>query len=179
LSAFDGAAGGQIRSLPRPWLSFVFVFVHPFEDGNGRIHRHLIHHMLAMRGFSPIGVVFPVSAAILDRSAVRGRAVPAHRYGRRTAPQHGLHTAWCYRSRRGAQPKVSKTTTSRRTAKAKPELRPMPPMSEAEIMAAARSDPDAQRSFQPDRSVSQLQLLILGQGSPSEPGGCTGLDAEG
>jgi hypothetical protein len=45
--------------------SFAFVFVHPFEDGNGRMHRFLMHHVLAKRGFSPPGVIFPVSAAIL------------------------------------------------------------------------------------------------------------------
>jgi Fic/DOC family len=48
-------------------LAFGFVYVHPFEDGNGRIHRYLIHHILAERGFNPPGVVFPVSAAILDQ----------------------------------------------------------------------------------------------------------------
>jgi hypothetical protein len=48
-------------------LAFGFVYAHPFDDGNGRIHRYLIHHMLAERGFNPPGVVFPVSAAILDR----------------------------------------------------------------------------------------------------------------
>lgn len=46
-------------------LAFSFVFIHPFEDGNGRIHRFLIHHVLAKREFSPDGVVLPVSAAIL------------------------------------------------------------------------------------------------------------------
>jgi Fic family protein len=45
--------------------SFAFVFVHPFEDGNGRIHRFLMHHILAKRGYSPDSVIFPVSAAIL------------------------------------------------------------------------------------------------------------------
>lgn len=48
-------------------LAFGFVYVHPFEDGNGRIHRYLIHHVLAARGFNPPGVVFPVSAVILER----------------------------------------------------------------------------------------------------------------
>jgi hypothetical protein len=48
-------------------LAFGFVYAHPFEDGNGRVHRYLIHHVLAMRGFNPPGVVFPVSAAILDK----------------------------------------------------------------------------------------------------------------
>jgi Fic/DOC family len=48
-------------------LAFGFVYVHPFTDGNGRIHRYLIHHVLARRGFNPAGVVFPISSAILDR----------------------------------------------------------------------------------------------------------------
>lgn len=48
-------------------LAFGFVYIHPFEDGNGRIHRYLIHHILAEHGFNPPGVVFPVSAAILER----------------------------------------------------------------------------------------------------------------
>ncbi|MGF1565669.1 MAG: Fic family protein [Flavobacteriales bacterium] len=47
-------------------LAFGFVFIHPFVDGNGRIHRYLIHHVLAAKGFASKGVVFPVSAAILD-----------------------------------------------------------------------------------------------------------------
>jgi Fic family protein len=47
-------------------LAFGFVYIHPFTDGNGRIHRYLIHHVLAERGFSPPGLVFPVSAVILS-----------------------------------------------------------------------------------------------------------------
>lgn len=46
-------------------IAFGFVFIHPFEDGNGRIHRYLIHHVLAEKGFVPKGLVFPVSAVIL------------------------------------------------------------------------------------------------------------------
>lgn len=48
-------------------IAFGFVYIHPFEDGNGRIHRYLIHHVLARHGFTPPGIVFPVSAAILQR----------------------------------------------------------------------------------------------------------------
>ncbi|SMD43126.1 Uncharacterized conserved protein [Aquiflexum balticum DSM 16537] len=48
-------------------ISFGFVFIHPFEDGNGRIHRYLIHHILCKMNFSQQGIIFPVSAAILDR----------------------------------------------------------------------------------------------------------------
>ena len=47
-------------------IAFGFVFIHPFEDGNGRIHRYLFHHVLAEKGFVPKGLVFPVSAVILD-----------------------------------------------------------------------------------------------------------------
>ncbi len=47
-------------------LAFGFVFIHPFEDGNGRIHRYLIHHTLAKKQFSQQGIIFPVSASILN-----------------------------------------------------------------------------------------------------------------
>lgn len=48
-------------------LAFGFVNIHPFEDGNGRVHRYLIHHALASRGFTPPGIIFPVSSVILER----------------------------------------------------------------------------------------------------------------
>jgi hypothetical protein len=46
--------------------SFGFVFIHPFDDGNGRIHRYMIHHFLANRGVTPKGTIFPVSATMLN-----------------------------------------------------------------------------------------------------------------
>lgn len=48
-------------------IAFGFVFIHPFQDGNGRIHRYLIHHILAKKRFSQQGMIFPVSSSILDR----------------------------------------------------------------------------------------------------------------
>lgn len=57
--------------------SFAFVFVRPFEDGNGRIHRFMLHHVLAKRDFSPPGVIFPVSAAILRERHLYDRALEA------------------------------------------------------------------------------------------------------
>ena len=47
-------------------VAFGFVFIHPFENGNGRIHRWLVHHMLARSGFNPPGIIFPVSAVFLE-----------------------------------------------------------------------------------------------------------------
>ena len=46
-------------------ISYGLVFMHPFEDGNGRIHRFLIHNILSLRGAIPKGLMFPVSAAML------------------------------------------------------------------------------------------------------------------
>lgn len=48
-------------------LSFGFVFTHPFEDGNGRLHRLLMHAVLAERKFTPPGVTFPISTVLLDK----------------------------------------------------------------------------------------------------------------
>jgi hypothetical protein len=55
--------------------AFGFVFVHPFLDGNGRIHRFLVHNVLARRNFTPEGVVFPVSAAMLREMGMYDRVL--------------------------------------------------------------------------------------------------------
>lgn len=66
--AFDRGPAARLNPvIAAAVLAFGFVYIHPFDDGNGRIHRYLIHHVLAERGFNPNGLVFPVSAAILDR----------------------------------------------------------------------------------------------------------------
>jgi len=61
--------------------AFGFVYVHPFQDGNGRMHRCLIHHVLGERKFTPPGMVFPVSSVMLDRiddyrSTLQGHSGP-------------------------------------------------------------------------------------------------------
>jgi hypothetical protein len=48
-------------------IAFGFIYIHPFQDGNGRLHRCLVHHVLAERKFSPPGLVFPVSSVMFDR----------------------------------------------------------------------------------------------------------------
>ncbi len=48
-------------------IAWPFVFLHPFTDGNGRLHRFLIHYVLAFLRFVPDGAIFPVSACMLRR----------------------------------------------------------------------------------------------------------------
>lgn len=85
---------GQITFLPPPpevlqtvmqgWISFIndsqrridplikvacaafgFVYLHPFMDGNGRLHRFLMHHALGQALPSAAARIVPVSAVIL------------------------------------------------------------------------------------------------------------------
>lgn len=62
-------------------IGFGFVFIHPFEDGNGRLHRFLFQKALVDMGFNPDGVVLPISAAIMEdllgyRTALEDYSVP-------------------------------------------------------------------------------------------------------
>jgi len=45
-------------------LSFGFVFIHPFMDGNGRLSRFLFHHALCQSGLLEKGLLLPVSVAM-------------------------------------------------------------------------------------------------------------------
>ena len=56
--------GGVSAVIHAASVAYGFVFHHPFQDGNGRIHRFLIHNILARRGFTPEGVMFPISASM-------------------------------------------------------------------------------------------------------------------
>lgn len=58
--------------------AFGFVYIHPFQDGNGRVHRCLIHHVLAEGRFAPPGMVFPVSSVMLDRLDEYRKTLQAH-----------------------------------------------------------------------------------------------------
>lgn len=53
-------------------VSFAFVYLHPLADGNGRVHRFLVNHLLAADGVVPPNIVVPVSATIAG--SARGRA---------------------------------------------------------------------------------------------------------
>ena len=66
---YQAMGSGNISTSPDPVLmaaaiAFGFVYIHPLMDGNGRIHRYLIHDVLAKAGFTPRGIVLPVSAVI-------------------------------------------------------------------------------------------------------------------
>ncbi len=62
-------------------VAFAFVFIHPLHDGNGRVHRFLIHEALVERGAVERGMLVPVSATMLAqlqeyRAALRAYSEP-------------------------------------------------------------------------------------------------------
>lgn len=50
-------------------VSFAFVFIHPFMDGNGRLSRYLIHHCLGQSGRLPPQFLLPISVAMKKHEA--------------------------------------------------------------------------------------------------------------
>lgn len=50
-------------------ISFGFVFIHPFMDGNGRLSRFLFHYALCQSGMLEKGLVLPVSIAMKRHEA--------------------------------------------------------------------------------------------------------------
>ncbi|MEO8353168.1 MAG: Fic family protein [Chthoniobacteraceae bacterium] len=70
MDAFLEASRRILRAELNPVLAaaaiaWPFVFLHPFSDGNGRLHRFLIHYVLAFLRFVPDGAIVPVSACML------------------------------------------------------------------------------------------------------------------
>lgn len=53
-------------------VSFAFVYLHPLADGNGRVHRFLVNHLLAADKAVPVNIIVPVSATIAG--SAKGRA---------------------------------------------------------------------------------------------------------
>lgn len=79
LAAYGNATSGQMPPIVvAATMSFGFVFIHPFVDGNGRLHRYLIHHVLAQTGFSPRGLVFPVSSVMAEEIDAYRTALEAY-----------------------------------------------------------------------------------------------------
>jgi Fic family protein len=50
-------------------LSFGFVYIHPFMDGNGRLSRFLFHQALCQSGRLEKGLLLPVSVAMKRNEA--------------------------------------------------------------------------------------------------------------
>ena len=50
-------------------ISFGFVFIHPFMDGNGRLSRFLFHYALCQSGMLDKGLLLPVSVAMKRHEA--------------------------------------------------------------------------------------------------------------
>jgi Fic/DOC family len=79
IAANERMREGELDSvLHAAATAFGFVYIHPFQDGNGRLHRCLIHHVLAERKFTPPGMVFPVSPVMLDRIDTYRNTLRAH-----------------------------------------------------------------------------------------------------
>ena len=86
LMNFANQAPAQIDPLVAAGIvSFGFVFLHPFMDGNGRLSRFLIHQALCRSGALENGLLLPVSVAMkrdergyLD--ALQGFSVPARSF---------------------------------------------------------------------------------------------------
>lgn len=68
----EGLVAVEQKTMGRPavvraaMIAFGFVFIHPFLDGNGRIHRFLIHDMLTRDGLAEKGLIIPVSAQMFN-----------------------------------------------------------------------------------------------------------------
>lgn len=69
--------------------AFGFVYLHPFLDGNGRLHRFLIQHVLARSALMGAQTVIPVSAVI-------GQNIPGY-HSVLTAFSRPVTALWNYR----------------------------------------------------------------------------------
>jgi hypothetical protein len=69
--------GGVPPVIHAAVIAYGFVFLHPFEDGNGRIHRFLIHNILSLQNLVPRGLMFPISAVMLKNPEAYDRSLEA------------------------------------------------------------------------------------------------------
>ena len=67
LKASAEKTAGTYTEIRAAVIAFGFVFIHPFEDGNGRLHRFLIHDILVHDKIVPQGLIIPVSAHMLNQ----------------------------------------------------------------------------------------------------------------
>lgn len=72
LRSFEVRTRGATAVARAAAVSFAFVYLHPLADGNGRIHRFLVNHLLAADKVVPANIIVPVSATIAG--SAKGRA---------------------------------------------------------------------------------------------------------
>jgi len=65
-------------------ISYGFVFVHPFMDGNGRLSRCLIHHGMNKAKEMPQNLILPISVAMKNNESdylksLKGFSIPARK----------------------------------------------------------------------------------------------------
>lgn len=72
LRRFEARTRGTSPVARAAAVSFAFIYLHPLADGNGRIHRFLINHLLAADKVVPANIIVPVSATIAG--SAKGRA---------------------------------------------------------------------------------------------------------
>ena len=72
LRHFEARTRGANAVVRAAAVSFAFVYLHPLADGNGRVHRFLINHLLATDKAVPAHLIVPVSATIAG--SAKGRA---------------------------------------------------------------------------------------------------------
>lgn len=70
LMDFSNGFRGQVDPMiAAAVISFGFVLIHPFMDGNGRLSRFLFHHSLCRAGALREGLILPVSVAMKKHEA--------------------------------------------------------------------------------------------------------------
>ncbi len=76
LLSFANMTPGRVDPLvAASVISFAFVFIHPFMDGNGRLSRFLFHHTLCRSGRLGNGLLLPVSVAMKRNEAAYLKAL--------------------------------------------------------------------------------------------------------
>ena len=70
--------GGLDPVLHAVAISFGFIYIHPLQDGNGRMHRHIVNHVLAEREYAPKGMMLPISYVLLDLIKEYGMILDEH-----------------------------------------------------------------------------------------------------
>jgi hypothetical protein len=118
LRAFEAKTSGADPVARAAAVSFAFVYLHPLADGNGRVHRFLINHLLAADKAVPANLIVPVSATIAG--SVKGRAdydaaleqfsrplmrlyADAYRFGQRRTCPDGVETDFEFMQTEDAQ----------------------------------------------------------------------------